>query len=217
MFSFSHRATLAGGAALALALATSGAIAQSRAAAQPRATTAATPAPVIAQGPVIPGVCTISVNQAISESQVGQFVRTRLQQLGQQVSAELSPEDTSISNDAKAYQAKAATLDATSRQSQGQALQARANAFQQKYELRQREMQATQEKALNRIAQELDPIAQQLYQQHRCSILINRNAVLIGNPDMDLTSAAVTQLNGKLQQFAFDREHLDTAPAPAAR
>jgi outer membrane protein len=187
-------------------------MAQSRAAAP-----AAAPAPAIAQGPVIPGVCTISVNEAIAQSTVGQFVRTRLQQLGQQVSAELTPEDQSISNDAKAYQAKATTLDATSRQSQGQALQARANAFQQKYELRQREMQATQEKALNRIAQELDPIAQQLYQQHRCSILINRNAVLIGNPDMDLTAAAVTQLNGRIQQFAFDREHLDTAPAPAAR
>ncbi|HEY2050115.1 MAG TPA: OmpH family outer membrane protein [Caulobacteraceae bacterium] len=217
MFSFSHRLTTAG-AVVALTFAASAATAQSRSSATaPRSTAAAAPAPAIAQGPVIPGVCTISVNQAISDSQVGQFVRTRLQQLGQQVSAELSPEDQSISNDAKAYQAKQATLDAASRQSQGQALQARANAFQQKYELRQREMQATQEKALNRIAQELDPIAQQLYQQHRCSILINRNAVLIGNPDMDLTQAAVTQLNGKIQQFAFDREHLDTTPAPSAR
>jgi outer membrane protein len=204
---------MTGAVVLGLALVATSASAQSRAAAAP----AAAPAPAIAQGPVIPGVCTISINEAIAQSQVGQFVRTRLQQLGQQVSAELTPEDQSISNDAKAYQAKASTLDATSRQSQGQALQARANAFQQKYELRQREMQATQEKALNRIAQELDPIAQQLYQQHRCSILINRNAVLIGNPDMDLTSAAVTQLNGRIQQFAFDREHLDTTPAPAAR
>jgi outer membrane protein len=217
MFSLSHRVTTAGAAVLGLALAASGATAQSRAPAAPARAPAAAPAPTIAQGPVIPGVCTISINQAISESQVGQFVRTRLQQLGQQVSAELTPEDQSISNDAKAYQAKEATLDATSRQAQGQALQARANAFQQKYELRQREMQATQEKALNRIAQELDPIAQQLYQQHRCSILINRNAVLIGNPDMDLTAGAVTQLNGRIQQFAFDREHLDTSPAPTAR
>ena len=218
MSSMPNRAKMTGAGALALVLAASGVMAQSRAAAPaPAARPASAPAPTIAQGPPIPGVCTISVNQAITESTVGQFVRTRLQQLGQQVSAELSPEDTSISNDAKAYQAKQATLDATSRQTQGQALQQRANAFQQKYELRQREMQATQEKALNRIAQELDPIAQQLYQQRRCSILINRNAVLIGNPDMDLTSAAVTQLNGKIQQFAFDREHLDTAQTPAAR
>ncbi len=30
---------------------------------------------------------------------------------------------------------------------------------------------------------------------------------MMANPDMDLTSSAVTTLNGKLQQFAFDREH----------
>jgi outer membrane protein len=203
---------MAGATALTLA---SGAMAQSRPAAP--AAAAAAPAPTIAQGPVIPGVCTISFNQAIAQSTVGQFVRTRLQQIAQQVSAELQPEDQQISTDAKAFQAKAATLDATSRQTQGQALQARATAFQQKYDLRQRELQATQEKALNRIAQELDPIAQQLYQQHRCSILINRTAVLLGNPDMDLSQQAVTQLNAKIQQFAFDREHLDTQPAPASR
>jgi outer membrane protein len=179
----------------------------------PAAVTA--PEPTIAQGPVIPGVCILAVDRAIAQSTVGQYVRTRLQQLAQVVSAELQPEDASLSTDAKAFQAKEATLDATSRQTQGQALQARATAFQQKYELRQREMQATQEKAINRVAQELDPIAQQIYQQRRCSMLINRQGILLANPDMDITQLAITALNAKIQQFSFDREHLDTAPAPA--
>jgi outer membrane protein len=176
---------------------------------------APTPEPAIAQGPVIPGVCILSVDRAIAQSTVGQYVRTRLQQLAQVVSAELQPEDAALNTDAKAFQAKRATLDATSAQTQGQALQARATAFQQKYELRQREMQATQEKAINRVAQELDPIAQQIYQQRRCSMLINRQGVLLANPDMDITTSAITALNAKIQQFPFDREHLDTAPVPA--
>jgi outer membrane protein len=200
-----------------LAGACAAALAAPAAFAQAPAARPAAPAPTIVQGPAIPGVCTFSFNQAIAESTVGQFVRTRLQQIAQQVSAELQPEDQQISLDAKAFQAKAATLDPTTRQTQGQAIQARYTALQQKGELRQRELQATQEKAVNRITQELDPIVQQLYQQHRCSILINRTAILLGNPDMDLSAAAITQLNGKIQQFAFDREHLDTAPAPAAR
>ena len=33
---------------------------------------------------------------------------------------------------------------------------------------------------------------------------------MIANPEMDLTSAAVTGLNARIQQFAFEREHLDT-------
>ena len=183
------------------------------------ATPAPTPAaaPAVAQGPAIPGVCLLSVNQAIAQSTVGGYVRTRLDQIVTQVRAELNPEETAINNEGKALDAGKASLDQATLQSRAQALQGRYAAFQQKADLRQREVKATQDKALNRIAQELEPIAQQLYQAHRSSVLIDKGSVMLANPDMDLTPAAVTSLNGKLQQFPFDREHLDTGAAPAAR
>jgi outer membrane protein len=195
----------------ALALVGSPALAATPAAAP----AAAAPAPAIAHGPAIPGVCLLSVNQAISQSTVGGYVRTRLEQIVTQVRAELNPEETAINTEGKALDAAKATLDQATLQSRAQALQARYAAFQQKADLRQREMKATQDKALNRVAQELEPIAQQLYQAHRCSVLLDKSSVMLANPDMDLTPAAVTALNGKIQQFPFDREHLDTG-APAA-
>jgi outer membrane protein len=174
-------------------------------------------APAVAQGPAIPGVCLLSVNQAIAQSTVGGYVRTRLDQIVTQVRAELNPEETAINNEGKTLDASKATLDQATLQSRAQALQGRYAAFQQKADLRQREVKATQDKALNRIAQELEPIAQQLYQAHRCSVLIDKGSVMLANPDMDLTPGAITALNGKLQQFPFDREHLDTGAAPATR
>ncbi|MGH7024666.1 MAG: OmpH family outer membrane protein [Caulobacteraceae bacterium] len=173
---------------------------------------AAAPPPV-AQGPAIPGVCVLSVQQAIATSTVGGYVRDRMNQIVAQVKAELQPEDTAIATDGRALEAKRTTLPAASFQSQAQALQARVNALREKADLRQREVQATEQKALNRIAQELDPIARQLYVQHRCSILLNKEAVMIANPEMDITSQAVAALNGRIQQFAFEREHLDTPVA----
>ena len=83
--------------------------------------------------------------------------------------------------------------------------------------MRNREVKATEDKALNRIAQELEPIASSLYQQHHCSTLLDKGSVMMANPDMDLTGAAVTALNAKLTQFTFDREHLDTPSATGAR
>ena len=179
----------------------------------------ATPAaaPAISSGPAIPGVCLLSVNQAVAQSTVGGYVRTRLDQIVGQVRAELNPEETAIDNEGKALDASKATLDQVTLQSRAKALQGRYAAFQQKADQRQREVKATQEKAFNRIAQELEPIAQQLYQAHRCSVLIDKGSVMYSNPDMDLTQAAITALNGKIQQFPFDREHLDTGAAPAAR
>jgi len=180
--------------------------------AQAARSAAATPPPV-AQGPAIAGMCILSVNQAISTSTVGKYVSDRMSQIVSQVKAELQPEDTAIATDSRALGAKRTTLDQATFNSQAQALEARANALRQKADLRQREVQATEQKSLNRIAQELDPIARQLYEQHHCSVLVNRDAVMIANPEMDLTSAAVTQLNSRIQQFAFEREHLDTTTA----
>ena len=96
----------------------------------------------------------LSVNQAISTSQVGGYVRTRLDQIVAQVKAELAPEDTGINNDAKALEGQRASLDAATYQSRGNALGTRVNALRQKADLRNREVKATEDKALNRIAQE---------------------------------------------------------------
>ena len=188
--------------------ATTTALLASSAAAAP----AAAPPPV-AQGPAIPGVCILSVNQAITTSTVGRYVSDRMNQIVAQVKAELTPEDTAIATDGRALEAQRTTLAAATFQTRAQELQNRVNALRQKADLRQREVQATEQKSLNRIAQELDPIARQLYAQHRCSMLVNKEAVMIANPEMDITTQAVAGLNARIQQFAFDREHLDTAQA----
>lgn len=174
--------------------------------------------PPITHGPPIAGMCVLSVNQAIATSAVGRYASQRMQQIVAQVKAELQPEDQAITTEGRALQASQATLDKATLQSRAGALQTRLNAFQQKAALRQKEVQATEQKSVNRIAQELDPIARQLYQTHHCSVLFDRQGVMMANPAMDLTNEAVAGLNAKIQQFAFDREHLDTAATtPASR
>lgn len=178
------------------------------------------PAPAagaIAQGPPIAGLCVMSQRGAIGGSTVGRYVNDRLSQIASQVRAEVGPEQTAIDTEARALQGARATLDAATYQSRASALQARASAWQQKVDLRQRELQATERKALGRVAQELSPIVQQIYQQRRCSILVDGDVVLGVNPQMDLTQQAVAGLNARITQFTFDREHLDTAGAAPAR
>lgn len=165
----------------------------------------------------MPGVCVISLEGAIASSTVGKYVQTRLQQIATQVQAELKAEETTIQNDAKALDGQRATLDANTFETRGSAIQVRANALNRKAQLRDRELQATQQKALGRVGQELDPIIRQVYQQRQCGMLLNRDAVVIANPAMDISQPVVTALNAKITQFNFDRERLDTAAAtPAA-
>ena len=94
-------------------------------------------------------------------------------------------------------------------------LQTRAASLQRKAQQRDREVSATEQKAVSRLGQELDPLVRQAYQQKHCSLLLQRSAVVFANPAMDLTPQVGAALNAKITQFAFDRERLDQA-APAA-
>ncbi|HEX2814763.1 MAG TPA: OmpH family outer membrane protein, partial [Phenylobacterium sp.] len=171
--------------------------------------------PPVTHGPPIANMCIISVENAIGASTVGRYVDTRMQQIVAQTNAELTSEKKAIDADAKTLEARRATLDQTTLDQQVSALQVRANALQRKAQLRDREISATEQKAVGRIGQEMEPLIRQVYQQKVCSVLLQRTAVVIANPAMDITPPVIAALNGKITQFAFDRERLDGPQAAA--
>ena len=172
----------------------------------------------ITSGPPITGLCVVDLDQVVANSTVGIYVQTRLQQISQQVNAELQGEKTAIDNDAKTLDGQRASIDENTLQQRGLALQQRANTLQRKLQLRERELQVTEQKAVGRVIQESEPLMRQAYQAKACSILLQHGAVLGGffNASMDLTPAVTTALNAKITQFAFDREHLDQPGANTA-
>jgi len=203
-------------AALLLALAaTETASAQSRrAAARPAAASAPAAAPANAvPGPPIAGVCAYNNERAVRNSLVGRAADARLGQLQAQAGAELSAQQTSLQNDAKALEAKRASLTQAQLQQQAAPLQARAQQLNQTAQVRQREMELTTQKALQQIYTQIQPIVQSISAQRNCSILLSGESVLSVNPAMDLTPAVVEQLNTRMSTISFDREHL---PAQAA-
>jgi outer membrane protein len=210
--------TLAAGVtALALAAAASAS------AQQPAAPAAAPAAPTIVSGPPIAGVCVVNLDQVVAESTVGKYIQQRLQQIQQQASAEVKGENDVLNNDARALDAQRATLDQTTFEQRGAAIQVRAQALQRKVQQRERELQATEQRAIGRVLQESTTPVQQAYQQKGCSLLFQQQAILGGffNPAMNITAQVVTALNAKITQFPFERERLDqqvptAAPAGAA-
>lgn len=212
------RYLLLAGAALGAALSlTSATLAQS---AHPAA--GAAPAqPPITHGPPIPGFCVFSPREIISVSKVGQSVEARLKVLSQQVSAELQPEADAINTERRTLESQASTMDQATLQARQANWQLRVNNFEKREQQRSQEMQATQQKQFGVILKELDPILRSLYQQKNCSVLMDGDAggVTVLNPAMDLSPAAVGQLDVKIQTLTFDREHLDNqagASAPAS-
>ena len=187
---------------------------------------AAAPAPAVAApaagtpvqtGPAIANVCVFSNQGTIANSAVGKYVATRLQQIQAQVQAELQGEDTALQTDIKTYASQRATLASDAQQQREKALSDRAQALQAKAQLRQRELEATQQKALSRIVSEYNPIVLTVIKARNCGLVLDGQAVIVANPSMELTLDVAHQLDAKITQFPFEREHLDTgAAAPSA-
>ena len=107
--------------------------------------------------------------------------------------------------DAKTLEGQRTAPDCQTRQA---ALQARANALQQKIQLRDRELQATREKALARISTEAQPVIERAFRARDCSLLIDRNSVMLGNMANDITAEVARGLDAKISTITFERERL---------
>jgi outer membrane protein len=199
---------ISGAAALLMlsAVQASAQTASHKTAAAPAAPAAAT----ITYGPPITGVCVFSNEGAMGGSSVGKAAATRQQQLVAQASAELSGEQSSLQDDVKAFQAKRASLTQDQIQAQGQPLEERAAALNQKATQRQRELEYTFRHARARIEQVMEPLVKTVFEERHCSLLLSGDAVMATNPAMDITSAVVTRLNATMSTITFDRE---TPPA----
>ncbi len=177
---------------------------------------AAPAAPAVTHGSALPGVCIFSYQRAVGQSQVGKAVNARLGTIAQQVNAELSGERAALENESKALDAKKATTAQDALEQQAATLQAKANAWQRKGQLRQKEVEVTEQKALARVSQELDTPIKQVYQAQKCSLLLDRESVMLANPAMDITDAVVAALDARIKTLTFDRERLDQQVPGAA-
>jgi outer membrane protein len=198
----------ASAALLIAATAAQAAPAKKAAASAPASTAAAPQQPPLVQGPAIPGVCLFNRDAAIANSSAGKAIIQRMQQLRAQAAAEYQAEQQAIKTDADALIAKKASLTPEQFAQQAQPIQQRQEASNRKAEHRNQELEATGEKALQRFDVAVNPILRTLYQSHTCSLLLRGDVVMAANPAMDLTEAAVQQLNTALPTVTFDRETL---------
>ncbi|KQY96539.1 OmpH family outer membrane protein [Brevundimonas sp. Root1423] len=154
-------------------------------------------------GPVIPGVCVFHNDRMLAQSTAGVAVQTGMQRLITEVQGELQPYGAAIQTEAQQLQQGGAAADPQG--TRRQALQQRAQEAQQLEQTRQQELQYTQQMQIRAIAQAADPILVAVYQERGCGLLLDRSAVYIANPAMDVTDVVIQRLNTALPTLSFNR------------
>ena len=197
-----RNARLAASAAFALAIAAgSAALAQQPAAA---AAAPATPAP-----PALPGVCAFSHDGAVAGSKLGQYIRQRMDTITKQTQAELQSTGESLQNDAKATDAARPSMSQEAFEQKALEIRQRSDAFQRLQQVREREVQMTAGKALQRFDTEANPLFEMSVRERSCSVVLDSDNTYFISPTMDITPQVVARLDAKITEFAFDRERLD--------
>lgn len=181
----------------------------------------------LAGGLPIPGVCVFYRDAAVANSTAGKAMTERMKQLVGVVQAELKQEGDALQTEQKALEAMTRE-QLQANQARVTAFQERAAAFQRKQQVRAQELQATQQKQVGLILQQADPLINQVYNERKCSLLIDRSQIYGANPSMDVTDLVLAQMNAKIAATPFERERADQsggqaasrastpAPAPAA-
>jgi Skp family chaperone for outer membrane proteins len=176
-------------------------------------TAAAAPEPLY--GPVIPGICVFSRDTAIDNSAAGQAATKRMQELTQQVDAELQPEREAIAREQAALDAQKTSVSAPSLKSRSDALAVREQAFNQKIRTRNAQLAKSRQDALAKLTDALRPTLVSVITSNKCSAVLDRTNLYGFNAKLDITPAVAAAMNAVIKPFTFGLA-AEAGPAPGA-
>lgn len=159
-----------------------------------------------AGGPAIPGVCVLDQEAVFNTSKVGKNVTEQYRAALDAAQGEMRTENEKISADAKALEAEKAKVSEEQYRSRQKDLAIRIQSAKLEASQKSQDLEATRKDVVKRIATDAQPFVDATYKKYRCSLLLARSAVLMGNPGMDVTAEVIAGLDGKITTMAFARE-----------
>lgn len=167
-------------------------------------------------GPSIAGVCVLSRQAVFDSSKVGKMANARYRQMHDAAQADVNKQETKIVSDLKALQAQQKSLKPADYQQRQQVLVKRFQDLRNAATQRSRDLEATRQDVVSRIAKAAQPVIDQIYKSKGCGLLLARESVLTGNPSMDISQSVVQGLDAKITNIAFDAKSAAKQP-PAMR
>lgn len=155
------------------------------------------PAKPAASAPA-PKILVINRAAILANSKVGQDIVRQVQGYTASAENEFKNEGEGLRKDQTALQQQIAILAPDVKAKKIKDFQGRAAAFQQKVQMRQAQIQYGVFKARQQVEQALGPILQQLMTERGANLLLDRQAVVLGTVDVDITQAAIQRLDQKM-------------------
>lgn len=163
------------------------------------AASAQQPAPAKpAAGTPAPVILVIDRNAILRASKVGQSIVQQVNGYSQAAEKEFKSQADSLRSQEQQLQQQVAILAPDVKAKKIKAFQAQQQAFQQKVQTRQVQIQGGVLQARQEVEKALGPILQGIMNERHANLLFDRNAIVLGTVNVDITGVAVQRLDQKM-------------------
>jgi Skp family chaperone for outer membrane proteins len=160
-------------------------------------------------GLAIPGICVLNREAVFEQSKVGKDVTAQFKAARDAAQKDVKDQEAKIAADVKALEGQKASLTEDQYKLRRQELVQRLQDLRTNATKMSQDLEATRQDVVKRISKEAQPSIAAAYQTYRCSLLLSRDAVLAGNPGMDVTAEVIKGLDGKIASMPFERNKDD--------
>lgn len=145
-----------------------------------------------------PKIVVIDRSAVMRASKVGQDIVRQVNAYTDQAEKDLRGQGEALQRDGKAFQQQAAILSAELKNRKLKELEARRAGLQAQAQKKQSLIQGGFVKARQQVEQALGPILQGIMAERGANLMLDRNSVVLGTVDVDITRLAVQRLDQKM-------------------
>jgi Skp family chaperone for outer membrane proteins len=172
------------------------------------------PKPPAPQGVPMPKILVIDRAAILRGSAVGQSIMKQVQQLTIQAENGLKAKEQALRVEGGQLQQQLAILAPAVKAAKIKAFEAKQAGLQGEVQKAQGLIQGGVLKARQQVETALGPILSKIMQQRGANLLLDRNAVVLGTVDVDITPAAIAMLNQTLPTVKVTLQALPPGAAP---
>jgi Skp family chaperone for outer membrane proteins len=167
------------------------------------------------QGTPVPKILVIDRAAILRGSAVGQSIMKQVQQLTIAAENGLKARDQALRAEGAQLQQQLAILAPAVKAAKIKAFEIKQAALQGEVQKQQGLIQGGVLKARQQVEVALGPILQKIMQERGANLLLDRNAVVLGTVDVDVTGVAIARLNQTLPTVKVTLQPLPAGAAPA--
>lgn len=169
------------------------------------------------------GTKVITYDQArvMRDTTGGKDIAQKVKAIESSMKTELESEGRSLETEGKSLESRTANLtreavaaDATLR-TQFESFGRKRAAFQQKGQLRQAELQQTEQTAWSEFFKTLQPVVQEVANERGAQVVLERSTVAYSAPNLDVTDLIISKMNARKPSFTVTRARINLPQAPA--